>query len=373
MWQHQHGKHRVGVGIIVTDSWPQNYRDELSELSETGIHMFTASSPDLPFTLEYLRCMLTWPIIGNPIVGWVKEFILAEATAAGPPVLHFHNAWLSGGLTPVRYNGSLVPMIATYHGIAAARVLRRQPLRRYIHAIFAKRFVHNKGLLASVDRQNTKVAEELFGIRAKDFTVIPNGFIPNGMQGCPRLHGAKEFVVGHVGGIDDGKGWRFTAAALDQLHEAGFPVRFLIAGKGPQAAIAQQWCSERPDWTEFLGFVKDAAANVIPRLDAYVLPSLSEGLPMTVIESFAAGVPVLATPVGGLPDTIIDGVNGFLIERDRDVIARYIQQLVENVGLHTHLSRSALESFETHFHMRMVVKQYDDLYRKAVEKIHHDN
>lgn len=351
----------VAIGLLLTKSWLQVHAQDLRDFQKIGIPYYTIRTLDISFTLAYLGYMLMWPGTRNPIEGWIRDFSNADTC-----VLHFHNAWLSGALTPVLSGYRNVPMVATYHGIAAARRLREQPLRRRIHRCFAQRFVRNGGLLASVDRENVEVAQDLFDVAPDLFEIIPNGFMPTRKFSIRCWAGEREFVIGHVGGIDNGKGWRFTAQAVENMRNQGLPVRFVITGSGPQEEEARRWCMQRKTYCSFLGFVDNAAENVLPQIDLYVLPSLSEGLPMTIMEAFAVGVPVLATPVGGIPDTVVDGYNGYLIERDSALIAQRIAQLVRDSELYRRLSDGATDSFDQRFHIRVAAERYAHLYEEAI-------
>ena len=153
------------------------------------------------------------------------------------------------------------------------------------------------GILASVDRANTAVAHELFGLDPQLFTVVPNVVREPIRADTYGFRKPGEFVVGHVGILNEGKGWTLTGAAVEQLRARGLPVRFVVAGGGPDQAVARAWCEARPEFAQFLGAVPDAADRVTPGLDLFALPSAGEGMPMALLEAKAAGAPALATGV----------------------------------------------------------------------------
>lgn len=320
-WQLDQG-HFVGFGLLLPTDWPEQYRVQLEALRNKGLEIFEGPTPEIPGTLAMMYHELC-----HPVGRWAGQFV--ERTGGRDVAVHFHNAWLSGAYMPVQ---APVTPVATYHGIASDRTLRIQPVRRCIHARWARRFPRLGGRLASVDARNTHVAEELFGVPADLFTVIPNGTppAPVGHRGGPRLDNpAAAFTVAHVGVIDEGKGWAITAEAVELLRANGHDVRLLIAGHGTDAEAARAWCAKDPARGEFLGFSSNPQAEVFPHIDAIALPSLSEGLPMAVLEALAFGVPVLATPVGGLPDVITPGENGFLIERTPQSVADALRPLLD--------------------------------------------
>jgi glycosyltransferase involved in cell wall biosynthesis len=107
---------------------------------------------------------------------------------------------------------------------------------------------------------------------------------------------------------------------------------------------------------------------VIPELDVLVLPSQLEGLPMVILESMAAGVVVLATPVGGVPSLIQDGVNGILITRDSSNIAARIQQLALDQDLVQAIGAEAAGTVVREFTIDKVRSRYQLLYDGVLSK-----
>src|SRR5207245_9919215 len=85
--------------------------------------------------------------------------------------------------------------------------------------------------------------------------------------------------------------------------------------------------------TRFLGYQEDVA-RFYSAFDAFVLPSANEGTPVTAIEALAAGRPVVATRVGGVPDVVRDGEDGFLVEAgDVDGLAERLAAVAADPGL----------------------------------------
>ncbi|TFH06768.1 MAG: glycosyltransferase family 1 protein [Candidatus Thorarchaeota archaeon] len=127
----------------------------------------------------------------------------------------------------------------------------------------------------------------------------------------------RECIVSFVGRLSEEKGITKFIESASLVHQAGEDVKFLIIGDGPRADAARNLVRKRN-----LGGVLTIAGRMdhdqipshmnIPRL--IVLPSETEGLPNVLIEAMACGTPVLATPVGGIPDLIIHENTGFIID-----------------------------------------------------------
>lgn len=96
----------------------------------------------------------------------------------------------------------------------------------------------------------------------------------------------------------------------------------------------------------------------------YALPSYNEGLPMSVLEAMAAGLPVLTTPVGGIPEAVSDGVEGFLITPgDVDALADRWSRLLADEGLAKRMGEAARRKIETTFSAEAVLPQLELIYR----------
>jgi len=215
-----------------------------------------------------------------------------------------------------------------------------------------------------VDRGNLVLAEKILGLRSDLFTVIPNGVADEPALRAPAWKGEGEFRVGHVGSITERKGWRIGAEAVLRLAAEGRRVRFLIAGNGPEAGQAEALARKHPNVIEYLGHVPLPRRNLLPKLHALSVMSAHEGLPMTIIEALSVGLPILATPVGGIPEAVQDGVNGRLLPRNVDSLANSILRLYNNPAEQAHLGTESRCSFCDHYEISRMVELYDAVYTK---------
>jgi len=119
------------------------------------------------------------------------------------------------------------------------------------------------------------------------------------------------------------------------------------------------------DCVEILGWVREAAKQrVLMEGTIYVLPSYAEGLPISVLEAMEAGMPVIATAVGGIPDAIDDGVEGFLVSPgDINSLVRRISQLLQDPDLRSRMGLAAKMKVAAFFSPTSVLPQIEALYR----------
>src|ERR1700723_2805341 len=190
-----------------------------------------------------------------------------------------------------------------------------------------RRLERHHATLTSVDRANLSRAQTILGMDPKSFQVVPNGVTDTGRRGCPSLANPGSFTVGHVGNIVPAKGWQMVVDAARKLREAGRDVRVILAGRGAEAELAQAMARQNEGWLSYEGFVANPREMVLPKVDALVLMSEQEGLPMAIIEALSMGVPVIATAVGGVPEAVVHGQNGLLVERSVEALAAAIQSL----------------------------------------------
>jgi glycosyltransferase involved in cell wall biosynthesis len=124
----------------------------------------------------------------------------------------------------------------------------------------------------------------------------------------------KRLLVGAAGRLSPEKGFGVLLDAADHIRKVDPTVGVIHFGDGPLRADLQRHLTRRGLTGDFVfaGYRTDLD-HYLPAFDCFVLPSFTEGLPNVVLEAFAAGVAVVATRVGGTPEVVEDGVNGYLV------------------------------------------------------------
>src|SRR5207248_6533482 len=129
----------------------------------------------------------------------------------------------------------------------------------------------------------------------------------------------------YLGWVERFKGVFELLDAVAVLHANPQAPAFLvsIAGEGSEAAAVRTWVEEKglSDFVRIQGLLEgERRLAALEQAHIFVLPSHTEGLPNAMIEAMAAGLPVVVTPVGSIPDVVVDGTNGLLV-RPRDSAA----------------------------------------------------
>jgi glycosyltransferase involved in cell wall biosynthesis len=177
-------------------------------------------------------------------------------------------------------------------------------------------------------------------------------------------------VIGLVGRLDHwGKGHRELFTAMARLRER-HPVHALIVGGGRREAEVRELVAGLglTGAVHFLGPRHDVP-DLLHAMDIFVLPSHSEGLSLALLEAMAAGLPVIATAVGGLPEVVTDGDNGLLIPpRDAGALAGALERLLANLAFAQRLGANARAHVREHFSLDRLGQEINKIYGELVEK-----
>jgi glycosyltransferase involved in cell wall biosynthesis len=152
-------------------------------------------------------------------------------------------------------------------------------------------------------------------------------------EGRARLgFGGDEFVFGTVGNLAPKKDQGSLLEAFARVHRSLPQSRLVVIGTGPRERELKAAAEELgvAPAVRFLG-MRDDVPDLLPGFDTFVLSSLHEGLSIALVEALAAGVPVVATRVGGIPELIIHGEYGLLVPpHDPDALAAAMEGLARN-------------------------------------------
>ena len=180
--------------------------------------------------------------------------------------------------------------------------------------------------------------------------------------------GAERFVVGWVGRMTGVKRTDDVLEALRLLRERGVDAVLLMVGDGPDREHVEQRASELGIVRHclFLGYQEDVS-GWYRAFDAMILPSANEGTPVVVIEALAAGCPVVATSVGGVPDVVREGVDGFLVPMgDTEALAERLARLARDPDLRAAMGEAGRESVPPRYAVERLVGDIDELYRSLL-------
>lgn len=175
-------------------------------------------------------------------------------------------------------------------------------------------------------------------------------------------------MVLFLGRLEERKGVFELLEALAAMRAAVPDVRLVCAGEGDRAPVASY--AQRlgiADAVKLTGWVGPSGKRALfENAAALVLPSFEEGLPVSLLEAMAAGVPVIAAAVGGIPEVVVDGVSGFLVAPgDKAAIARLMKKLLLEPALGDRIGAAARESVSLRFAPERALSRLEEIYADA--------
>jgi glycosyltransferase involved in cell wall biosynthesis len=190
-------------------------------------------------------------------------------------------------------------------------------------------------LLDGISPESRGLIKEL-GIEKYGRKILPEGarFIDDRLYKKNKRLSERANVVGFVGRMTREKGIIDFVHAIPIAAEEGADLKFSIVGSGPLSAWVNEQCNrlrtERGIDIKLTSWVETDLADYYNELKLFVLPTYIDAFPTSVLEAMACGTPVLATPVGGIPDVIADEGTGFLLESTApDRIAQRITMILD--------------------------------------------
>jgi len=176
-------------------------------------------------------------------------------------------------------------------------------------------------------------------------------------------------VVGIIARLDEVKCQDLLIRAFAQVRQQHHNIHLLLVGDGPTRNALSDLTSELQltSCVHFAGYQSEPQ-RFLPAMDLFVLPSRLEGLPLAILEAWAARLPVIASRVGGVPNVVTDGVNGLLFDPgdQRALEARIIQLLSDGI-LARRLGYAGRARVEANFDTRRMVSEYRRLYLEILQ------
>ena len=263
-----------------------------------------------------------------------------------------------------------LPVISISHGWTAAtwkvrcyEALDRRVLRWMDAVVCVSRAQADKVRHAGVPEAKIAVIQNAIGEEA---------FVAPSVAGRAEMAGwfarPPRWLIGAAGRFSPEKGFAvfIEAAAIvaKQRPDAGF----VLFGEGPLRADLERAIIERGLQGKLIlpGFRTDLT-RFVPSFDLAVMSSYTEGLPVVLLETGAAGVPTVATSVGGIPEVIDDGQSGYLVAAgDGAALAERIIALLDNDLQRHAMGRAARERVRRDFSFEAMGRRYYELFRKVV-------
>lgn len=216
---------------------------------------------------------------------------------------------------------------------------------------------------------STKIQDSIsstYNLRKKNIPVIFNGI--NLLRCIPKstYDFSEKIEIIHIGRFADAKNHSNLVDAIWLIHTKYRNIHLSCYGKG-ELFDEINMKIKRLGMEEFVTLhgVKTDVYSYLSRSDIFVLPSLWEGAPITIIEAMASGLPIVTTDVGGIGEYIIDNITGIIVNIDPQSIAKGIEKLIIDQSLRTRLGHNALMNSKR-FSSQVMADGYVRLYNGEI-------
>ena len=309
------------------------------------------------------------PLAGAFHMQWFKAcFHLVRSENVALIHAHEFGAILYGWII-ARLTG--VPFVGTIHG----KNYFWEKLRRRI----AYRIIGRSGSLVAVSDDLKRFVMDKIGISDTNVQVIYNG-VQSGsfvseeeiVRGRIEL-GLKDsdHIIGAVGNLYPVKGHQYLLKAMRVVLQQYPSATLVLVGRGDLEASLKEQANQLgiEAHVRFLG-VRQDIPKLLAIMSIFVMPSLSEGLSLALLEAMVAGRPVVATRVGGNAELVVNGETGLLVEsKDPEALAAAICTLLGNRTMREEFGRKALTRAQGRFSARQMADDYRILYNDLLGNV----
>jgi len=315
--------------------------------------------------------VVNYPLFDHPPYTLSLATKMYEVAAAEAlDLLHVHYAIphsVSAYLARAMFQPRRLPFVTTLHGTDITLVGSDRsylPITRFS--------IEESDSVTAISDYLRNVTLQEFGIK-RPVEVIPNFvncdvFEPAG-ESCRRSQFADddEKVLVHLSNFRPVKRLPDVVGIFARVR-AAIPAKLLLIGDGPDRARAEWMVNDLglKDDVIFLG-KQNQVQDLLNCADVMLLPSQLESFGLAALEGMACGVPAVCSRVGGLPEVIRDGVEGYLVEvGDVDTMADCALRILTEPGRREEMGRAARRRASDKFCSTKIIPLYEDLYRRVI-------
>ncbi len=285
---------------------------------------------------------------------------------------HAHKSTIYGALA-----GLFIPklkIIAHVHGLGRSARLRRKLTNSLIYRRLNRILCVAQAVKQDLLKNNWLVPDS-------KITVLPNSIDYHLFADAPDSNGQirkqsglpdEAFVFAMIGRLDPTKGISYLIDAFVRVRAKSPSAHLVFVGRGASMSQYQKQVRELSlsDSVHFLGYRKDIPA-LLKAMDAFVLASVREGMPRVILEAMAAGVPCIATAVGGIPEIITDDETGFLVKPgDSEALADAMSKIIDMpLEKRKQIGENSTQRVKTFYSHDVIGKKLEEIYSRDCESL----
>lgn len=312
-----------------------------------------------------IRCITLQHMVReiSPFRDWLayKE-LKKHFRSLAPDIIHLHSS-KAGTLGRLAARDLSVPVIFTAHGWAFTEGV--SPVRRALYICIEKALARLSAHIITVSEYDRALAIKAGVGNEALITTIHNGIADDCREiGIKSNEGPVRLIM--VARFDTPKRQRDLLLALSKLPSQDWTAEFV--GSGPTLAKAREFAREQQllDRVIFSGACDDVPDR-LQNAHVFVLVSDWEGLPLSILEAMRAKLPVIASKVGGVPEAVMDGETGLLVDRgDTHSLAIAIKRLITQPGMRESMGMAGRTRFDTEFTFQTMMAKTLSIYNSAI-------
>ena len=275
-----------------------------------------------------------------------------------PDVVHSHLPILHY-VAPAAKRAGINNLVHTLHNMASKETKSNLKAAYYGH-------LYRSGVVRPValSEITAESVVERYKVLPESVAIVSNG-IDLSLYGRKNGYGIKDTLeIAHIGRFEEAKNHVLIVECARILKERGVPARFHLYGVGSLLNEVKDRVDafQLSDVVLFHGLT-DNVPQALARADAFIFPSLYEGMPMVLAEAMASGLPIVASRAGGIPNMVEDGESALLCDLEASKFADALQELCSSELLRERLGTAALER-SSDFGSEAMASSYYSVYTK---------
>lgn len=299
-----------------------------------------------------------------------RHFLYLKKILGDFDLLHLH-VWNPASCRWAFLAGGKIPIVVTEHDpfiLSGFKGWLKNKLMKGVRAIIAISEASKKIIVA----QNQEVAEKI--------TIVHNGIDTKQWEADAKLESRNEYRRLHFGALQNEKvilcvaelnkrkGQKHLIEAAKILADAGaMNFKIVFVGDGPERKYYEKLAAPLGDKILFLGRKKEIA-KLMTAAEAFVLPSEREAFGLVLLEAGVAGLPIIASNVGGIPEIIDDGKTGILVPPENpQALAEAIKNIIENPEMAEKLKVAAKSKLKSIFNAKTMAEKTAEVYDKILK------
>lgn len=291
--------------------------------------------------------------------------IINYANSTGTDLIHSHGykSDILLGFLPKRVR--TIPVISTAHGWISVRFLSKI----WLYVLLDKIAIRRLDAIVYVNPLSKNV------VKHKQSFVVENGLPDHNFSLLNDIDGFfdrknDEYIIGTISRLSEEKGLIYLLQSVRLLLAEGRNIKLVIIGDGPLKIQYQSYIDKYNlgNSIKMLGY-KPNAYKYLSCLNLFILPSLTEGLPITILEAMQSGTPIIATNVGAIPSVLDNGKYGTIVNpANAKEIATAIKHHMDNRKLSLSVAELARHHVLENFSCSSMTNKYLDVYHKVIQK-----